>query len=86
MVCAWHSPGVVRIRNVGSLWFVEGYLACIRPISDYERFVLFSHPCDLVLGTSIGEDSTVTLQPMLQVPRLRAASIVGLVVSVNKTK
>ena len=84
MVGARHSPGVVRIRTVGSLWFVEGYLACIRPIGDCERFVISSHPCDFVFGTSIGEDITVSLQPMLQVPRLRAASILGIVVPVIK--
>ncbi len=52
----------------------------MRPIGDCKRFVIFSHSCDFVFGTSTGEDVTATLQPMLQVPRLRAASILGIVV------
>ena len=57
----------------------------MRPIDDCKRFALVFHPWDSPAIN--GEDGTVTPQSMLQVSRLCAASIVGLVVAVHgKTK
>ena len=51
------------------------------PLDDCKRFALVSYPRDFC--SSNGEDSTITLQSVFQVPRLHAASIFGLVVSVK---
>ena len=80
VVCVWHSSGVVQVWTVGFLGFVEGSFLCARPIETVKFFISL---LSIRFIQSNGEDSTVTLQSKLQVPRLHAAPIVGPVVSVE---